>query len=307
MAFYSDDKLKQEGLLEAAKLASLSIHKAPSITGKREVKSLVVTGDSFMVMMDTVGAAVDKLGLGALMNFQFVPIVSDYFTFKVAMDTEGWDPTALLVGADLTTSDLGWDCGACGFPKCAEFNKYSRGHRSRGPLQAGLAFEGPSCMWKAIDYAVASDWAASMLYSLNVETRCMMTFGMIAHNLGYLEGTSVVIMMPLGPVVEHWYYSRSAIPRMLGVKAGALPEMMVNMIGGEFLRMRHPDLWTSLPALAHPWIKKEKYWESSRDYVSLGPNPDLDSAMAEVDAALREAIEEKKKELEVLKQKQLPT
>ena len=305
MAFYDGAKLRDEGVLEAAKLVSLSIHKAPSLTGKKVIKSMVVTGDAFMVMMDTISAVVDKLGLGAFTDFQFVPVVSDYFTFKVAIDTEGWSPMAMLIGADVTRSDLGWDCGACGFPTCAEFNKYSRDHRSCGPLQGGrIAFEGPSCMWKTMDYAMSVDWAAATLHYLNVENRCLMTFGGLAHSLGYLEGTSIVVMIPLGPVVEHWYYSRPGLPRLMGVKSGYLPDMMVDMLGGEFLRARHPDLWTSLPALAHPWIKKEKYWEEPRGYASVGPNPDLDKAMAEVDVALWESVDEHRKKLEALKQKE---
>ena len=65
---------------------------------------------------------------------------------------EGNPPVVLLLGADLTKSTSGWDCGACGFPTCAEFNRTA----SCITAWAFLSY-GPSCMLNVLDIGIACD------------------------------------------------------------------------------------------------------------------------------------------------------
>lgn len=304
MAMYDSKKLVQEGLLEAAKLVALSIHKAPSFTGRTEIKAVVVTGESFKVMMSVMDAVMEKVGMGGLMNFPFVPLAGDYLLYQSAINS-GWDPVVLIMGAELTVSQTGWDCGACGFPTCGKFNKYTKEHRSPGPVMGTGLGLGPSCAWKVLDFSIANDWAAASLHNLNVENRVQGTFGMLAQSLGYLEDTSTSLVIPLGPVCELFYYSRKPFFGLIPAPPGHLPDMAYDL-SYEFLRSRHPDMWESLPALAHPWIKgKGKWWERDREYIKVAPDPEIDKAEKEVVDIYLKAVAEKKKELEQLKQKEM--
>lgn len=302
MTTYDSKKLVQEGLLEAAKLVCLSIHKAPTLTGRTEVKAIVVTGEEFQVMMSAMDVIMDKVGLAGFTDFPFMPLLGDYFGYRAAMDT-GWEPIALIIGAELTISQTGWDCGSCGFPTCAEFNKFSRKNKSPGPVMGlGLGL-GPSCTWKNLDFSIAADWACATLHNLNVENRIQGTFGILAHALGYLEGTSTALVLPLGPVCEFFYYSRKPLYGVLPTTPGYLPDMAYDL-SYEMLRTRHPDMWESLPALAHPWIKgKGKWWERAREYIKVGPDAEIDKKEKEIEDLFLKTIADKRKELEALRKK----
>ncbi len=67
----------------------------------------------------------------------------------------------IAIGAKIKNSNLGWDCGACGFPSCTELNK------SR--LNGNINTPGPSCNWISFDLGIACDYAAAMAYKLGIQ------------------------------------------------------------------------------------------------------------------------------------------
>ena len=289
MPIIDSRKIAQEGLVEAAKLAVLSLHKAPQLTGRTEVKAVVVTGEAFQPMLDVMGE-IEAMGFDGLLKFPFAPLMLDYFCYKTAI-AEGWDPVVIILGADLTVSETGWDCGGCGFPSCNRFNKFARSNKTPGPLLGLGLGEGPSCVLKMLDFSIACDYVTATLHNLNVETRAQGTFAILAQGLGYIEGVSCCLCNPVGPIAELFWYSRRPLGGMMPSSPGELPDMIYQM-GLTMLRERHPDAWEALPALTHPWLKGPgKWWERPREYIHVGPDAEIDQHEKEITETFIQAVE----------------
>ena len=301
MPIIDSRKLAQEGLLEAAKLAVLSLHKAPQITGRTDIKAVVVTGDAFKPLMGVM-EEIEALGFEGMMKFPFMPLFLDYFCYKTAIE-EGWNPVAIILGAELTVSQSGWDCGACGFPSCAAFNKYARKHKSPGPILGRGLGMGPSCAMKMLDLSIACDYVTATLHNLNVETRAQGTFAILAQGLEYIPETSCCIVNPVGPIAELFWYSRRPMGGMIPIPAsGEIPDMVYQM-GLTFLRERHPDAWEALPALTHPWIKGHgKWWERSKEYVKIESDPQIEKDAEDLTKIFLQAIDKRKAEVKKLRE-----
>jgi hypothetical protein len=66
----------------------------------------------------------------------------------------------LLIGAKTSPSPLAWDCGVCGFPTCAEFNRFSNENKS-----AGAFGYGPACNWLMMDFGIALAQASAATFA----------------------------------------------------------------------------------------------------------------------------------------------
>jgi len=204
----------------------------------------------------------------------------DYLVYKEAID-RGHPPVVVMIGADLTRSNVGWDCGACGFATCGEFNEYSRYNRGRG-----LFTQGPSCQWLLMDFAIACDWACAAAHQYNIENRIQFSGGCILQLLGHLEDCSFTLALPLGPCKDQWYYNR---PCMHGkysyeewfelILKQAVPAFQGFTGGGKAYIMASDEFWL----------------EDTR-YLKIEPDPELENRLAESQARLMEIIIRKNEE-----------
>ena len=192
MAVYDGAKEAQDHLLDAARGVVQAYMKAPQITGRVALKSVILTGDDLLPIMEMFDE------LGKIVNFINISAES----YRKAYEA-GQAPVLVLLGADVSKSELAWDCGSCGFKTCAEFNAFSKKNRGMGKI-----FGGPSCNWKYMDYNVAACWACDAASRLNIENRLEGSSGLISQILGYMADCSVVNGLPLGPCTDIWYYSR---------------------------------------------------------------------------------------------------
>ncbi|MFH1950498.1 MAG: DUF2148 domain-containing protein [Pseudomonadota bacterium] len=108
----------------------------------------------------------------------------------------------------LKCDQVGFDCGGCGFKTCREavINCQNRLNETGGEPW-GWLMKGPSCIWRAMELGVSIDWAAAAAHRLNVESRVGMIPATAFMRMGYMEGCSLVTVIPLGPCREHWYFS----------------------------------------------------------------------------------------------------
>jgi formate dehydrogenase beta subunit len=108
----------------------------------------------------------------------------------------------------LKCDQVGFDCGACGFKTCREAvaNCQNRLNETGGEPW-GWLMKGPSCIWRAMELGISIDWAAAAAHGLNVESRVGMIPATAFMRMGYLEGCSLVTVIPVGPCREHWYFS----------------------------------------------------------------------------------------------------
>jgi len=239
---YIGKEASQEHLLDVAKHCVHAYLKAPQVTGHTKLEAEIVTGEDLVPIIEMLGAL-------AQVN-QFVRW--DYETFKTNYDA-GNPPVLVLMAADLTASQMGWDCGACGFATCNEFNKYTHENKNFGQLWAG-----PSCNWKVIDYGIACDWAAAAAWQYRVDNRIQADSGAMAAALGYMPGNSAYIGMPLGPTRDLVWWSRASMTKKFSYE---------DAIGSLFRTC--PTHFGAFPGGGKPIFKnKERWWESPAFNVS---------------------------------------
>lgn len=245
MARIKGDDARQQAVMQVALLAAAAAYRAPQMTGRLKIKTEIVTGKD----MDPILEFFEQIApISPVMKF-------DYETLKFFREKQDTLPI-LLVGADMTRSELGWNCGACGFSSCAEFNSYSKKNRSRGALM-----EGPSCIWKMMDFAASCDFACASVAQNRMDCRAMSTVGVSAQSVGFLPGCSMVTAIPIGPAGEMIYFSRQQ--NFASAKDEATHR-------DPFFRTA-PTHWMAFPGSGRPLIKNTQKWWENPQYPSFGP------------------------------------
>jgi uncharacterized ferredoxin-like protein len=280
MGIYDGRSLAQEHLLNVAKHCAQAAFKAPQITGRLKLQIVALTHEKEML---PIIEAFDILG-------KFQPgHVKNAWGYRKLFES-GETVVMVLLGADLTVSDLGWDCGACGFRTCKEFNAYSKKHRGVGHLN-----EGPTCNWKALDFGTACGWAAAAAAQDNADNRISMFEGAIARALGYLEGCSYVLSIPLVSGRDLWFYSRPAINRET-FSYDWWKDYVRTFIPTSFMPFFSP---TTIP-----WVKTRQDWEqemASPKYTIPKEDQEIVRKRDDVRKRLREFVEKKKPEVAKMK------
>lgn len=235
---YSGKQANRDHLLEVARHCAGAFSKAPRITGCTRMSSEIITGEDLWPIIEMLGP------LAKINSF----VRWDYETFKSTYEA-GNPPVLLLLAADLTRSQMGWDCGACGFATCKEFNAYAAKNAGRGQLWGG-----PSCNWKVLDFGIACDWAAAAAAQMKVDNRIQADSGAMAGMLGYLPGHSAFIGLPLGPAGDLVWYSREAMHGKFSEE-----EAMQNMF------RCCPTHFGAFPGGGNPLVKNsQRWWETPR-------------------------------------------
>jgi uncharacterized ferredoxin-like protein len=271
-------KMAYESVLDVATHVIHAVRHAPQITSRLEVKTAIVTGEDLLPLIEFLELVGE--------DHEVVPWM-DHLTYRKAYD-EGKPPVVVLMGADLTKSASGWNCGACGFPTCAEFNKHSK-------LQHGLGVQcyGPSCMLNVLDMGIACDYACAAASKYDIENRIHTTVGLSALHLEYLEDVSYILGLSLGPLEELWYYNRPCFTDIWDKEFN--DEMFDRM------RTVFPIMFQSFSGSFHPAIKGyDKWWDAmTQDFVSVTPDEELnevaDNLLPKVMAAapeLRKRVKE---------------
>jgi uncharacterized ferredoxin-like protein len=234
MAIFDGNKAASEYLVEVAKACILAANRAPALTIRLGVKTEILTGEDVVPLIDVM----QTLGKAAGM------LEMEGATYRNLLDAKE-ALVIVLFGADLTKA-VGWDCGGCGFPNCAEFTKYVKTSKGQGAVALG-----PSCLWKAIDFGIAADYACACAAMHRLETRIQFTMGSMAMLLGRLEGCSLIVGLPLGPGSNIWF-DRQGI-------AGLYDYEHISKI----ITATSPNLQMTFTGVGTPMIKtKQRWWEA---------------------------------------------
>jgi uncharacterized ferredoxin-like protein len=280
MAIYDGNKFAQEHLLDVAWRVVGAALKAPQITGRLELKTEILTGEDILPIVELFESTSDLMKLHKVTGLQYRRLIEN-----------GQSPVFLNLGADVTISKTGWNCGACGFATCKEFNKFSRESQ---PAQSPVG--GPSCNWLVLDYGIATDHACAEAARCNVSNRICMFEGIASRMLGYSEGCSVVLTLPLGPFKDMYYYSRSSMSEVFNYED--YKEHMFRTV---------PILFEPfITPMTTPRIKTtNKWWEEPPRYVIPKPDPEQDKIWAEVMKRWGEIIGKKRGEITAKRQSML--
>ena len=135
----------------------------------------------------------------------------------------------------LKCNEIGFDCGACGFKTCREavINNQNRLNETGGEPW-GWLMKGPTCIWRLTEYGIAVDWAAAAAHRHNVESRVAMIPGTAFMRMGYFPDCNMIVVVPLGPCKERWYFEPSSGREDFRTFATARKGQMLS----------YPPLWT---------------------------------------------------------------
>jgi uncharacterized ferredoxin-like protein len=175
---------EKQGLLRAAEMMMVSCRTAPRSGGVDDVDTVLVTGSE----KDKIATEMDKMGDERKID-----------GFRRDADNVRRSEALLLVGVN-GRKNFGLSCGACGYSTCEEF--------TRAAAARGLDFEGPSCVFKALDLGIALGSAAKTAGNLNVDNRIMYRAGTAAKRLDYLSKSNVVMGIPISSYGKSIYFDR---------------------------------------------------------------------------------------------------
>jgi uncharacterized ferredoxin-like protein len=189
MSVLTSHQAEQDAILTAAKLIMAAITTSPKTRGVSTLSSVLIQGE-------------EKEKLAKAMEDQFVKKNSRLEVFNRDARNIRQSAGVLLVGVKGTMPkklENFQNCGACGFPSCAQF--------IRAEKKPAEDFRGPLCAFQVIDLGIALGVAAKMAGELNIDNRIMYTAGAAAMNLGFLEA-DMIIALPLSISEKNIFFDR---------------------------------------------------------------------------------------------------
>ena len=175
---------ERQGLMETANLIAVSARTSPKSGGVDDILTSIVYGEELEALADDMA----KIG--------------------VERNTDRWAQQAqnirasdviVLIGVRGTKSYV-TNCGACGHASCAEFNQAEKKLRQD--------FEGPTCIFKALDLGIAVGSAVKTASILNVDNRIFYRIGAAAKRLNYMPEASIIMGIPLSAKGKNPYFDR---------------------------------------------------------------------------------------------------
>jgi uncharacterized ferredoxin-like protein len=262
MAVYDGLEAANEHLLEVAKACAVAAAKAPTLTGRLNLKMEILTGEDLEPMIQILET------LGKTSAFQLHDATA-FRTYK----NDGVLPPVLLLGADLTQPPL-WNCGGCGFPTCGEYLKYLRTNKG-----VGVGAYGPSCLWKVIDFGIAADQACACAAMHRAEARILFSVGAVSMFLGRLEGSSFVLGLPIGPVGQNRWFDRMPWTKVMNYEE----RIMTQMAGA-------PNLFMAFSGGGRTIIKTKQRWWEDPTFMKVEKDEAYVETMAQGQAEVYEKI-----------------
>jgi uncharacterized ferredoxin-like protein len=237
-------EVARESVLTVAKLAAAAAYRAPQITGVVSIQTEIITEEDQDPIIEYAGTLAPI----------FPGMAFDYQTIKYFRENK-LPGVCLLLGAKLDRSELAWDCGACGFESCAEFNRYAKENSGPGTLMAG-----PNCHWKMMDYAAACDYACAAAHQNRIDARAMASIGAACGGVGYLPECSARLAVLMGPPGDFIYYCRRQNRDSFPYEQHRLS-----------LFRSAPTNWQAFPGGTKPSIKTRDDWWSNPEFIKWEP------------------------------------
>ncbi len=175
---------EKEGIMQVSRLMLVSARTAPKSGGVDDLLTAIVSG-------------FEKESLAAEMNKIAEERKIDGFR-RDAKNVKGSE--ALVLIGVRGTKKFGLNCGACGYANCDEFGKAEK--------KTGQDFEGPTCVFKALDLGIALGSAVKTASILNVDNRIMYRIGAAARRLNLLPEASVIMGIPVSAKGKSIYFDR---------------------------------------------------------------------------------------------------
>jgi uncharacterized ferredoxin-like protein len=172
-------------VVTVAGLMALSARTAPKGKGQDALVTRVLAGEELAAL----ARGIDALGTDRGIRF----------FLRDAGNVRESD-ACLLVGTRREPT-AGLDCGACGFPTCAEM-------LAADPAKRRTFFAGPNCAVRMADLGIALGSAVKTASIHNVDNRVMYSAGVTALALGLLGNCTVAYGIPLSASGKNIFFDR---------------------------------------------------------------------------------------------------
>jgi hypothetical protein len=187
----------------------------------------------------------------------------------------------------LKCNEIGLNCGACGFKTCREavINHQNRLIETGGEPW-GWLMKGPSCIWRLTEFGIAVDWATAAAHRHNIESRVAMIAGTTFMRMGYLPDCSMIVVVPLGPCKERWYFEPSSGKEDFRPFATARRGQM----------LQYPPLWIKFTGPGRDFPRrgmktKDEWWKGPYERLDIVKDEEWGNAVLDRDYAIFEAAD----------------
>jgi uncharacterized ferredoxin-like protein len=190
MSILTAKEVEQEAIVTAAKLIMAAVTTAPKTRGVSTIQSALIQGQD----KERLAQAMESHG-------PHKAAAGDIFD-RDARNVRG-SAAVLLIGVKGTMPkkpEKPLNCGACGYPTCAEFIGTHKG-------KSGEDFNGPLCVFQSIDLGIALGVAAKVAAELNIDNRLMYTIGAGAMKMEILD-SDIIVGLPLSVAAKNIFFDR---------------------------------------------------------------------------------------------------
>jgi uncharacterized ferredoxin-like protein len=186
MPILNGQEQERQGILETANLMVVSARTAPKSGGVDDILTAIVCGPE----VKTLAADMEKIAV----ERKFERWSQQAREIKIS-------EVVVLIGVRGTKRYV-INCGACGYESCDAFEKATK--------RLGQDFEGPTCIFKALDLGIAVCSAVKTASMLNVDNRIFYRIGAAAKRLNYLPEASLIMGIPLSSKGKNPFFDRAS-------------------------------------------------------------------------------------------------
>ena len=186
MPIIDGQEQERQGVMDTANLMVVSARTAPKSGGVDDILTAVVYGTE----AEALATDMEKIAVERNMERWS----------QQAKEVRGSD-VIVLIGVRGTKRYI-TNCGACGYKSCDEFDKVEK--------KLGQDFQGPTCIFKALDLGIAVCSAVKTASILNVDNRIFYRIGAAARRLNYMPAASIIMGIPLSAKGKNPYFDRAS-------------------------------------------------------------------------------------------------
>ena len=187
MGKFESKETEREAIRMVATMMAASARTAPKTRGVDKLKTLVIDGSDVKMLADAMEARAKEQ-----------PSHLTPFFIRDAGNVRD-SSAVLLIGVTGEPKKTLLDCGSCGYDGCKKLIKAGR--------HPGKDFNGPICIFEAIDLGIALGSAVKQASEFNIDNRMMYTIGAVAQKLGLLDAV-IIIGVPLSATGKSIYFDR---------------------------------------------------------------------------------------------------
>jgi uncharacterized ferredoxin-like protein len=180
-----DIEFKKKALSQVAEHLALAARTAPKTRGRDDLVISILTDE-------------EKERVASELELLFGEREKQWWWLK--RDADSVRKSAIVILFSIKGSKpRNLDCGACGFPTCAEFEKAEKKTLSD--------FAGPNCVYPLIDLGLALGASAKLCSELGVDNRIMFSIGLAARKIKIMDA-DIIMGLPLSATGKNIYFDR---------------------------------------------------------------------------------------------------